>query len=262
MVNRYILSFLLIILFPLLGVSQGRNSLLPYYPWGVSLNAGVNSFHSKHDDFGNVVPGMSGALRLSRFVAHGIELGAELQTGLLKADNEEQDMTQLKFAKNNYVSGILGVRVYPAQFFQNEYDMRVEYRASLGKKILNRAYVGLGMGIMYNRQLDVDKEYNYDSPTGTAIPITTEFSKVPSGSTTIASANLGFNIPISSLNPRDLDMAIWSLNFNAQFNGGMFGNKSIIDGWPKDEDPNSRNPNPSNSFDAFGVYSIGLHIAF
>lgn len=251
MVNRYILSFLLIILFPLLGVSQHSNSLLPYYPWGVSLSAGVNSFHSLSGGLKeNKVPGMSGALRLSRFVAHGIELGAELQTGLLKADNGESDLNQLHYAKNNYVMGSLGVRVYPAQFFQNEYDIRVEYRASLGKKILNRAYVGLGMGIMYNRQLDVDKEHNYISPTGAFIPITTEFSETPSGSTTITSANLGFNIPISSLNPRDLDMAIWSLNFNAQFNGGMFGNKSIIDGWP------------DNPFDAFGVYSIGLHIAF
>lgn len=239
MANKYFLGFLLIMLLPMVSLSQG--GFIPYYPWSASVNVGANRFISLSEDLKeNRVPGMSASLRLSRFVIHGVELGAELQTGLLKADNKK--LEDLKFAKNRYFMGTLGVRVYPAQFFQTEYDLRVEHRASMGKKILNRAYLGISAGRMYNRQLDVDKEYD--------VPIQTNFSSIPSGYITVGSANIGFNMPVSSLNPRDLDMAIWSLNFNAQFNGGMFENKSNIDGWP------------DNSFDLFGVYSIGLHVAF
>lgn len=250
MINRYVLGFLLIVLLPLAGISQSGYRLVPYYPWSASLNLGTNSFHSLSDSVkANKVPGTSVSLRLSYFIVHGIELGGELQTGLLKADNNIKDpaqLSRLRYAKNNYYMGNLGIRVYPAQFFQTAEDLRVEHRASLGKKILNRAYAGVSFGAMYNRQLDVDKEYE---DTG-GVPISTNFSAHPSGYTFVGSANLGFNVPLSSLNPRDLDMAVWSLNFNAQFNRGMFANRSIIDGWP------------DNSFDAFGVYSIGLHVAF
>lgn len=263
MVIRYILGLLLIISLPLVGFSQRGNPLVPYYPWSATFSGGVNMFHNVHDEFSNLEPGVSGTLRLARVVVHGIEVGAELQTGLLKGDNEANSLDSLKYAKNHYVFGTLGARVYPAQFFQTAYDLRVEHRASLGKKLLNRAYVGFGMGVMYNRQLGVDEEYSYNSPINSNLPVnSTPFSEESSGSTIIGTANLGFNIPLSSLNPIHLDMAIWSLNFNAQFNGGMFGNKSIIDGWSKNDDPNSPNPNPNNSFDAFGVYSIGLHVAF
>lgn len=248
MANKYFLGFLLIMLLPMVSLSQG--GFIPYYPWSASVNVGANRFISLADEVKeNRVPGMSASLRLSRFVIHGVELGAELQTGLLKADNEEVDLSALKFAKNRYFLGTFVVRVYPAQFFQTEYDLRVEHRASMGKKILNRAYLGISAGRMYNRQLDVDKEYADNGVVGPSVPIQTNFSSIPSGYTTVGSANIGFNMPVSSLNPRDLDMAIWSLNFNAQFNGGI-GSESIIDGWA------------DNSFDSFGVYSIGLHVAF
>lgn len=226
---------------------------MPYFRYSLALEGGINQLYS--DLEANTPMGPSARVRGAMFLIHGLELGVEAEVGLLKADNDAANLEELRFAKNNYTKGSVGLRFYPLLFLQNNEDRRVEYRQGLGKKIVNRVYVGAGFGAMYNKQIGVYEEYETQPPPGSGldpIPVDTKFSDQDAGLSFLAVLNAGVDIPLSSLNPNRVDFFIWSLNFNVQSNVGVAKGKDIIDGWPVG----------GSASDIYNVYSLGLKVAF
>ena len=257
--NRHILSALFV-LFPMFLFAQGWESRIPYFRYSIGVDGGINQLYS--DLEANKPIGPTARVRGAMFLIHGVELGVEAEVGLLKADNGASSLDSLRFAKNNYTKGSIGVRLYPLLFLQNNHDRRIEYRQGFGKKVLNRVYVGAGFGAIYNKQLGVHEEYSTQPPQGSGLlpePINTKFSDQDRGFSFLTVLNAGVDIPLSSLNPNRVDFAIWSLNFNVQSNIGTAKGKDIIDGWSApglEEEPIGKAP------DVYNVYSLGLKVAF
>ena len=227
--------------FPFLGYSQfGNESPIPYFRYSVTAGLGPNLLYA---DLDKRQIGGSVYARGNYFVTHGISVGLELQEGLLRGKDENEERKTV----NLYHSATLGIRFQPIKYLQDDHLRRVEYRESFGKRTLNSVYVGAGVGILHSLQWD--KQRAVDLNTGNVLP---EHKGRDHGFSYIFSTDVGFEIPLHSLKPNLLDSYVWSLVVNGQAN---FSLDDELDGYSGDYAGNAHR-------DVFGLLTVGVNLRF
>lgn len=239
-----LISFSLSFLFPHLIKAQfGNESPIPYFRYSVTGGVGPTQLYGDLDrrQIGGAV-----YLKGNYFVAHGISIGLELQEGLLRGRDERHDNGSLRKANNFFHAAIIGVNFQPFKYFQNDHLRRIEYRESYGKRVLNSAFIGAGMGLLYNLQWKKDRARASDN---NVLP---NHQGKDSGFSYLVSTNAGVELPLHSLKPNLLDSYIWNLVFNAQLN---FSLDDELDGY------SGVYPENDNK-DVYGFLSVGVNLRF
>src|SRR5690606_27503259 len=104
-------------------------------------------------------------------------------------------------------------RVQPLKFLQDDHLRRIEYRESFGRRTVNSVYVGAGFGALYSLQWD--KQRAVDPGTGNFVA---GHEGRDHGFSYVVSTDIGFEIPLHSLQPILLDSYVWSLVVTGQAN--------------------------------------------
>ena len=252
----YLFVFLCTITSPLLTNAQfSDESSIPYFRYSVSAGLGPTLLHG---DLDRRQIGAAVYLKGNYFIKHGISIGLELQEGLLRGRDERHDNGSLRKANNFFHAAVLGVSFQPFKYFQDDHLRRIEYRDSYGKRVLNSAFVGAGVGVLYNLQWNKDRADGPVSSTDANGNTITVNAVLPNhqgndlGFSYLVSTNLGFELPLHSLKPNLLDSYIWNLVVNAQLN---FSLDDELDGY------SGVYPGNDNK-DVYGFFSIGINLRF
>ncbi len=234
-----LVSCLLVFLFPPLIKAQfGDESPIPYFRYSVTGGLGPTLLYG---DLDSKQVGGAVYLKGNYFLAHGVSIGLELQEGLLRGTDETYIGNSLRETNNFYHAGILGVTFQPFKYFQDDHLRRIEFRESYGKRVLNSAFVGAGMGALYSLQWSKNRDWVQPAHHGN-----------DQGFSYIVSTNAGLELPLHSLKPNLLDSYIWNLVARAQLN---FSLDDELDGYSGNYPGNDRK-------DVYGLFSIGVNLRF
>ena len=252
----YLFVALCIFTTPLLTKAQfSDESPIPYFRYSATFGTGVTQLYG---DLDKSQLGPAIYLKGNYFLTHGLSIGLELQEGLLRGEDELLDNGLRRKSVNIFHSAIIGVNFQPFKYFQDDHLRRIEYRDSYGKRVLNSAYVGAGMGVLYNLQWNKDRASGPVGSTdanGNTITINTVLPTHQGnnyGLSYLVSTNLGFELPLHSLKPNLLDSYIWNLVVNGQLN---FSLDDELDGY------SGTYPGNDNK-DVYGFLSIGVNLRF
>lgn len=223
------------------GAQFAHDSQVPHYRYSATAGLGGNLLNG---DLKNKRIGPSAYLRGAYFVRHGIQVGAELQGGVLRAEDAQVTGGIVRRTLNQYYAGIIDVRFQPYRFFQKDHVRRNEPRQSLGKKVLHSVYAGAGVGAIYNQQWDRERPQDAEKNS--------PHYGADQGLSLLFSTNLGFEVPLHKLDTYRLDSYIWSIVVNGQAN---FAFDDEVDGYSGQYSENT-------SKDVFGVLSIGVNLRF
>lgn len=237
----------------------GNESPIPYFRYSATAGFGPALLYG---DLDRRQIGGGVYLKGNYFVAHGISVGLELQQGLLRgADSAAISGTAadaVRKANNLYHAAIFGVTFQPFKYFQDDHMRRIEYRESFGKRVLNSAYVGAGMGVLYNLQWDKRRAYGpVESTDGQGNIVIVERALAEHagsnyGFSYLVSTNIGVELPLHRLKPDLLDSYIWNLVINGQLN---FSLDDELDGYSGTYAGNEHK-------DAYGLFTIGINLRF
>lgn len=250
MQKRYLSGLLLVLLAPVTLMAQSEEeSPIPYFRYSVTAGVGATQLYG---DLDKTQVGPAGYLRGNYFLRHGLSIGLELQEGLLRgiddeaiAVGESSDVTRRSV--NLYHAATLGFQFQPVKFLQDDHLRRIEYRESWGKRALNSAYIGVGMGVVYSLQWDTRRVVD---AAERAFP---EFSGKNHGLSYVAHGNIGIELPLHSLKPNLLDSYVWNLVVNAQLNYAL---DDELDGY------SGETPINNDKNDAYGFLSLGVNLRF
>lgn len=240
------ISVALFLLLPFLSSAQfGNESPIPYFRYSVTAGVGVNQLYG---DLEKRPIGVARLIRGDYFITHGFSVALELQDGLLLGQDESAINETVRTTRNLYHSVILGVRFQPLKYMQDDHIRRSEYRHSYGKRVLSSVYGGAGFGVIYNLQWDRDRPV--DTGTGTVTDPYHQGSNYGWGY--LFSTNIGFELPLHSLNPNLVDSYVWSIVVNGQANFAFDDHVDRYSGkYPE-----------NNSNDVFGVLNLGVNLRF
>lgn len=202
---------------------RSAESSVPYFRYALSGGIGTASITG---DLQKKRLGAGSFLRADYYFRHGLSIGIEGQEGILRSggsnDVEVHPVTLVFF------SGILGIRFEPLAFIQDDHDRRIMYRKSYLQKAANSAYIGGGIGGLFNYTRSVAvTTYN----NGTFFDV-------------IYHTDIGVDLPLSKMHPYIVDSFFWYLNINGQLN---FAADSGMDGFPAKKD-------------RYGIFSVGVKL--
>lgn len=256
------------LVFPLIASAQfGNESPIPYFRYSVTVGVGATQLYG---DLDNRQIGGGWQLKGSYYIRHGLSVELELQEGVLRSrDNDStvvtvtdnttgQAMTysRIRRSVNLYHAAILGVNFQPVKFFQNDHLRRIEYREPWGKRVLNSAFVGAGVGAIYSLQWEKRGENTIlsagDDGTATLSDNSEYLKGRTNGFSYIVSTNLGVEFPLHSLKPNLLDSYVWNLVLRGQLN---FALDDELDGYSGNYPENVSN-------DVYGLLSLGVNLRF
>lgn len=230
-------------------------SPIPYFRYSATAGLGVTQLHG---DLDRRLIGPAVYLRGNYFLTHGISIGIELQEGMLRGVDSQESDGVLRKTSNLFHSAVFGVNFQPIKYLQDDHLRRIEYRQSFGRRTLNSAYVGAGMGVLYSMQWDKERANGPVQSTDAAGNTVSVEGVLPAhqgnnrGISYIVSTNIGFEVPLHNLKPDLLDSYIWNLVVNGQLN---FSLDDELDGYsgvyPGNEDR-----------DMYGLFSIGVNLRF
>lgn len=220
----YLLTIACLILYSTSSRAQYTvESPVPYFRYALSAGIGPASISG---DLEKKRLGVGAFIRADYYLRHGLSIGIEGQEGILRSgdanDVDVHPVTLLFFA------GMLSARLEPLAFIQSNHDRRVLYRKNYLQKVASTAYIGGGIGGLFNftRSTEVT---TYDN--GTFFDF-------------IYHADIGVDLPLSKMHPNIVDSFFWYLNVNGQMN---FASDSGMDGFPDQKD-------------RYGIVSIGVKL--
>ncbi|SFC55574.1 hypothetical protein SAMN05421747_11483 [Parapedobacter composti] len=201
----------------------GNESPIPYYRY--ALSAGVGPAYM-YGDLQKKHLGGGVFLRGDYFLRHGLSIGLEANQGVTRS-GDQHDVAVYPVSIF-FFSGLFNGRIYPLQFIQSDHDRRIMYRKSYLQKAINTAYVGAGVGAVFNLTTSDEVEtYN----NGHLL-------------SSFFHTDIGLDLPLSKYDPQMMDTFFWYVCLNAQLN---FATNRGMDGFGEERD-------------RYGLFSVGFKL--
>ncbi|SKB45906.1 hypothetical protein SAMN05660226_01443 [Parapedobacter luteus] len=191
----------------------GDESPVPYFRYALSAGGGPAMISG---DLQGRLLGGGIFVRGDYFLHHGISVSIEAQEGMLRSGDQGDGISPYPVTLL-FFTGLASVRFHPLMFIQNDHDRRIMYRKSYLQKAINTAYIGAGLGGMFN------------FTRSTAVETYTNGSRFGY----VYHADIGLDFPLSKMAPYLMDTFMWYINVNGQLN--MAADQGM-DGFPDERD--------------------------